>query len=252
MLWGGVALLHKVESEKVSEQDRSPPQIAEEIRALIRVGSARPGDHLSAIELASRFGVSRGPVREALRLLESAGLVRIVPQKGAFVVALNDAEIKELLSIREVLFALLAERCGERASSSDLAGLERAVADLEALAAKPDCSAREFQVATDKLVARLYKISGMPQLNQLIQNLSSGPAELFGHLAVATRDMRQADLRGYQRLLKAIQSRQSGTVFNAARAMHAEGVKRAVELSEVLPRSASESSAVLKGRRRRR
>ena len=247
-----LALQNQLEKQKVSEQDRSPPQIAEEIRALIQAGLARPGDHLSAIELASRFGVSRGPVREALRLLESAGLVRIVPQKGAFVVALNDAEIKELLSIREVLFALLAERCSERASSSDLAGLERAVADLEALSAKPDCSAREFQAATDRFAARLYKISGMPQLNQLIQNLSSGPAELFGHLAVATRDMRQADLRGYQRLLKAVQSRQGGAVFNAARAMHAEGVKRAVELSAVLPRSASESPAVLKGRRRRR
>jgi hypothetical protein len=64
--------------------------------------------------------------------------------------------------------------------------------------------------------------------------------------------MRQADLRGYQRLLKAVQSRQGGAAFNAARAMHAEGVKRAVELSEVLPRSTSESPAVLKGRRRRR
>lgn len=237
---------------KLTEPDRSPPVIADEIRALIRAGVARPGDHLSAIELASRFAVSRGPVREALRLLEAAGLVRIVPQKGAFVVALDDREITDLLSIRGVLFALLAERCSERASSADLSRLERAVAHLEALSAKPDCNAREFQAATDRFVAQLYRISGMPGLNLMIQNISSGPVELFGHLAVATRDMRLADLRGYQSLMKAMQSRQSGAVFNAARAMHAEGVKRAVELSAVLPRAAPQAPAVLKGRRRRR
>ncbi|MFN5614348.1 MAG: GntR family transcriptional regulator [Brevundimonas sp.] len=236
----------------MTERDRSPPVIADEIRALVRAGVARPGDHLSAIELASRFGVSRGPVREALRLLESAGVVRIVPQKGAFVMALDDGAIQDLLSIREVLFALLAERCSERASDADLASLERAVAELGALSAKPECSAREFQAATDRIVSRLYRISRMPGLSLMIQNISSGPAELFGPLAVATRDMRLADLRGYQRLLKAMQSRHSGAVFNAARAMHAEGVKRAEELSAVMPRAAPESPAALKGRRRRR
>lgn len=235
----------------MDEPDRSPPVIAEQLRDLIRRGQCPPGSHLSAIELAERYGVSRGPVREALRLLESAGLVRIVPQKGAFVVALNDAEVKEQLAIREVLFGLLAEACAERAGPADLQALGRAVADLETMAKSADCTARAFQAATDRFVARLYRLADMPQLTRLIQNLSSGAADLFGHLAVATREMRMADVRGYQRLLKAMQAGSSGAVFQAARAMHAQGVERAFELNALMPKAASDAPIVLRGRRRR-
>ena len=231
--------------------DRSPPAIAERIRETIRAGSAPPGSHLGAGELAERFGVSRGPVREALRLLESAGLVRIVPQKGAFVVAPGDEEVRELLSIREVLFAALAQRCTERMTPVDLANLTRAVDDLAALAAKPDCSARDFQRMTDRFVARMYRIAALPRLVRMIQDLSSGPGEIWGHLAVATREMRLADLRGYQRLLRAIRSRDAQTAFETARAMHAEGVARAIELNEIIRAPGSQTAVPLKRSRRR-
>lgn len=234
------------------KDDRSPPAIAERIREAIRAGSVPPGSHLGAAELAEQFGVSRGPVREALRLLESAGLVRIVPQKGAFVVAPGDGEVRELLSIREVLFAALAQRCSERVTASDITALAGAIDDLAELAARSDCSAREFQRLTVRFVARMCRIAAMPRLARMIQDLSSGPGEIWGHLAVATREMRLADLRGYQRLLRAIRSRDGEAAFAAARAMHAEGVSRAIELNQVLRSPAAGTAAELKRGRRRR
>lgn len=233
------------------EEDRSPPAIAERLRDLIRVGVLGPGAHLSAGELAERFGVSRGPVREALRLLESAGLVRILPQKGAFVVALGDEEVRELLSIREVLFAALAQRCAERSTPGDREMLSSAVKDLADMAARPSCGAREFQRATDGVVSRMYRIAAAPRLARMIQDLSSGPAAIYGHLAVATRDMRLADLRGYERLMAAISAGDGSRAFAAGRMMHAEGVERAFELDSVMPKAAPSSQA-LKGRRQRR
>jgi DNA-binding GntR family transcriptional regulator len=231
--------------------DRSPPVIAERIRDAIRSGSIPSGSHLGAAELAEQFGVSRGPVREALRLLESAGLVRIVPQKGAFVVAPGDDEVRELLSIREVLFAALAQRCAGRVSPADLAALSGVVADLTTLAGKPDCTAREFQRMTDRFVARMYRIAAVPRLIRMIQDLSSGPGETWGHLAVATRDMRLAELRAYQRLLRAIRSRDPKAAFEAAREMHCEGVTRAIELNEVIRSPGAAAPVELKRSRRR-
>lgn len=231
--------------------DRSPPQIAEQIRESIRGGSLPPGSHLSALELAERFGVSRGPVREALRLLESTGLVKIVPQKGAFVIALGDDEVREVLQLREVLFALLAEHCAARASAADLVNLKRVVVKIAALATRADCSPRDFQRMTDRFVAKMYRIVPMPRLARAIQDLSAGPAEIWGHLAVATREMRHIELRGYQQLFKAIQSGDGAAAFAAARRMHADGVERALELNRVT-QSAGSAPVELKRTRRRK
>jgi len=234
------------------EDDRSPPVIAERIRETIRTGALPPGSHLGAGELAERFGISRGPVREALRLLESTGLVRIVPQKGAFVVALGDDDLRELLTMREVLYASLAEHCAEKASAADLASLKQALVKIAALATRPECTPREFQLMTDRFVARLYRIAGLPRITRMIQDLSAGPAEVWGHLALATREMRLAELRGYQRLYKAIASADRASTFEAARRMHAEGVARATELSRVMQSSAARTPLELKRSRRRR
>lgn len=234
------------------EDDRSPPIIAERIRDTIRAGALPPGSHLGAGELAERFGVSRGPVREALRLLESTGLVRIVPQKGAFVVALGDDDLRELLSIREVLFAALAEHCAERATPVDLTLLKRSLVKIAALATRTECTPREFQLMTDRFVAKMYRIAAVPRLTRMIQDVSAGPAEVWGHLAVATREMRLVELRGYQRLFKAIQAADRAATFEAARVMHADGVNRATELSRVMQVGAPRNPLELKRSRRRR
>lgn len=215
------------------EDDRSPPQIAEQIRESIRGGGLPPGSHLGAGELAERFGVSRGPVREALRLLESTGLVRIVPQKGAFVIALGDDEVREVLQLREVLFALLAERCAEHASAADLVDLKRVMVKIAALAARADGGPRDFQRMTERFVAKMYRIAQLPRLTRALQDLSAGPVEIWGHLAVATGEMRHIELRGYQRLFETIRSGDGGSAFAAARRMHADGVARALELNRV-------------------
>lgn len=231
---------------------RSPVVIAERIRALIQAGSVGAGTHLGTVELAERFGVSRGPVREALRLLETAGLVRVIPRKGAFVAALGDAEVRDVLAIREVLFALLAERCARSPSHDDLSKLGQACTELEALARKADCTPREFQVGTYRFVSVMHRMAGMTRLTDAIRDLSVGAAEVYGHLAMATRDMRQTEVAGYQDLRRAIESRDPGAAFDAARAMHRRGVQRATELNELLPRPFQGGPIHFTGKRRRR
>jgi DNA-binding GntR family transcriptional regulator len=244
--------MKKRKPAKRPKDGRSPVVIAERIRGLIQTGSVGAGTHLGTVELAAQFGVSRGPVREALRLLESAGLVRVIPRKGAFVAALGDAEVRDVMAIREVLFALLAEQCARKPAREDLAKLAQASSELESLARNPDCTPRAFQLGTYKFVSVMYKMAAMPRLSEAIRDLSVGAAEVYGHLAMATRDMRQTEVQGYQLLRRAIESQDPSAAFNAAREMHGKGVRRATELNELLPRPFHGGTVQFRGKRRRR
>jgi DNA-binding GntR family transcriptional regulator len=230
----------------------APPALAVKIRELIKNGEFGPGDHLGTVELAQRFGVSRGPVREALRLLESLNLIRIVPQKGAFVIALEDREVGDLLGVREVLYALLAERCAQVATDAELQALGRALERLEAVNRSPDTTPHAFQRATYEFVGAMYRIGRNPRLAEMIKDLSEGAGFLYGHLSMATREMRQVELRGYQALTRAIQERNATKAFTLARSMHAKGVQRARELHNLLPGEADRAGRPLRGRRPRR
>ena len=84
---------------------------------LVRLGPA----NASEIELAKRFGVSRTPIREAIRKLESEGIIQHLPRIGAVVRQLGQPEIVELYEMRIVLEATAAEMAAQHASSAELA-----------------------------------------------------------------------------------------------------------------------------------
>jgi DNA-binding GntR family transcriptional regulator len=77
--------------------------VTERLRDSIVNGSLEPGSQLSEVELASRFGVSRGPVREALQRLIQEGLVRSEPHRGVFVPVLSDDDIRDIYLARDAL-----------------------------------------------------------------------------------------------------------------------------------------------------
>ncbi|WP_430418352.1 GntR family transcriptional regulator [Phenylobacterium sp.] len=231
-----------------AERDmRSPPEIARSVRAMIVSGDLRPGDHLSTIELANRFGVSRGPVREALRLLESRALVRILPRKGAFVNSLQDDEVGVTLEAREFIFAALAELAAERATRGNLLELRRKLQVLGKLASKPTTTANEFKLATYDYVQVLYGAAHNARLNQIMRDLSEGVGHAFGHLSMATQEMRSAEYEAYRDLTDAVAQRDRTKAYDLARRMHAAGVARARQLQAAIPAAVVE----FKGRRRR-
>jgi DNA-binding GntR family transcriptional regulator len=156
------------------------------------------------------------------------------------------------MAMREVLFALLAARCARNPSREDFAKLGLALGELEALARNADCTPRLFQMGTYKFVSVMYRMAAMPRLSEAIRDLSMGAAEVYGHLAMATRDMRQTELAGYLQLKRAIESRDPAAAFDAAREMHRKGVQRATELNDLLPRPMQGDVVQFKGKRRRR
>src|SRR5262245_21640210 len=95
-------------------------RIEQQLEQLILSGEYAPGAHINENALAARLGVSRAPVREACRLLQRTGLVRIVPNQGAYVHSLSLAEIVALFDVR----ACLGRLAGQQAAASiDRAGI---------------------------------------------------------------------------------------------------------------------------------
>src|ERR687885_171179 len=77
----------------------TPDLIADALREEIRRGRAEPGQALRQEEIATRFGVSRLPVRDALRRLETEGLVVVYPNRGAFVAEFSPDEVREIYDL---------------------------------------------------------------------------------------------------------------------------------------------------------
>lgn len=109
----------------------NPEDIAEVLRRSIREGVLAPGRQLVQDDLAKRFGVSRIPLREALRVLASEGLVVMHRGQGAVVTALKASEIEELYALRLAIEPDLAKCAAKQASSSDIDGLEALTLDME-------------------------------------------------------------------------------------------------------------------------
>jgi DNA-binding GntR family transcriptional regulator len=98
--------------------------------AEIRAGTLMPGDRLLETELATRLGISRTPVREAIRRLEADGLVNHVPRSGAAIRKLDYSEVTELYEMRVVLETTAARLAARTASEVELSEMEAINAEM--------------------------------------------------------------------------------------------------------------------------
>jgi DNA-binding GntR family transcriptional regulator len=101
--------------------------VADEIRQMIISGDLSPGERLFEDRLAEQLGVSRNPVREALRALEGTGLVEVVPRRGAYVSSFEADRARQLLEVRQVLEAYAAELAARHRTDDDLAALRECI-----------------------------------------------------------------------------------------------------------------------------
>jgi DNA-binding GntR family transcriptional regulator len=105
--------------------------LEQEIERVIFGGEYAPGDRINEKELALRFGISRGPVREALRALEASGLVELTPNRGVSVRRLSAAEAADIYEVRAALFALAGGLLAKRVTDEQIASLRRFVSAMD-------------------------------------------------------------------------------------------------------------------------
>ncbi|MBW6397255.1 GntR family transcriptional regulator [Roseomonas sp. HJA6] len=145
-----------------------PAFVAAHLREAILSGAIAPEALLRQEDIAGRLGVSRPPVREALRQLEAEGLAQSRPRRGYVVAALDPADIAEIFEIR----ALFEERIGQAAArlrtEADLAALEVEVAAMEALPAGTPEGGRSFGEHNRRFHDRIHAASGRRVMGELL------------------------------------------------------------------------------------
>jgi len=114
-------------------QDMSQGELAySRLHAAIRAGQYKPGDRLREVDVAKALNLSRTPVREALRKLESDGVVEHRPRIGAVIRTLSQSEVVQLYEMRLVLERTAAEMAAKHASAAEIDVLENLNAQIDA------------------------------------------------------------------------------------------------------------------------
>lgn len=152
---------------------RRPPTaqqaVLAELRRSIRAGDLAPGTQIVQDALAERLGVSRVPVREALRILEGEGQIAYEPHRGYFVAALDLDELSEIRRIRDLLEPEAVRASIPRLEDEDVQRMEEAFDAMESAAADGDITG--MNGAHTRFHFALYDPSGMSRLVRILRQL---------------------------------------------------------------------------------
>lgn len=140
------------------------------LRQAILTGELKPGERLMEIHLADKLGVSRTPIREAIRKLELEGLVVMIPRKGAEVARITVKHLKDVLEVRRALDALAASLACERITAEELESLKLACEEFETATAMKDT--RKIASADVRLHDIIVAATGNERLIWLVNNLA--------------------------------------------------------------------------------
>ena len=178
--------------------------VLEALREAILNGTLKPRERLMEIQLAEELGVSRTPVREALRKLELEGFIVMVPRKGAYVADLSIKDIADVFEIRIALEGLAAALAAERITDEELEAMERHLVE-KAEAIKKNDMVKLVEVDT-KFHEALYGASRNDRLITIINNLRE-QIQRFRTSSLAMPGRMQQSLEEHRSIVEAIQSR---------------------------------------------
>jgi DNA-binding GntR family transcriptional regulator len=185
-----------------------PEQIADDVGAAITRGEYREGDRLIEEELSALYGVSRGPVREALRLLAQRNLAEIYPRRGTYVTGVSLDGVVDLFNIRAVFMGLATRYFAIMAPEEIRRTLAERVSELEAISKLEQADAVQFQTQAGIISILISNECGSEALRGIIdhQNRCSAYRTLFlsGRVDFTTRERRMAAAADYRSMADAI------------------------------------------------
>ncbi|MCL6478001.1 MAG: GntR family transcriptional regulator [Peptococcaceae bacterium] len=178
--------------------------VFESLREAIIHGRLKPGERLMEIQLAEEMGVSRTPVREAIRKLELEGFVVMIPRKGAYVSGISVKDIVDVFEVRAALEALAAGLAAERITAEELENLERSLVQISEVSDRQDLNA---MVETDtNFHELLYKASRNQRLFQIVTHLKE-QIQRFRTTSLSQPGRSKDALNEHRRIVEAISER---------------------------------------------
>ena len=139
------------------------------LRQAILRGELTPGERLMEIQLANKLGVSRTPIREAIRKLELEGLVLMIPRKGAEVAEITEKSLRDVLEVRRALEELSVQLACEKITKEEIRELERVAKEFQQVVKSSDIT--EIAEVDVRFHDIIYTATDNQKLIQLLNNL---------------------------------------------------------------------------------
>lgn len=175
--------------------------VCEVLRDAIRRGILEPGERLMEVQLAEELGISRTPVREAIRKLEQEGFVIMLPRRGTYVASMSVHDVKEIFEIRSALESLSTSLAAMRIEPDELQKLRALLTEIEGHIERKDI---DKIVATDiEFHGLLYQVSRNERLVAIISNLKEQLAR-FRTLSMSYPGRLQETLEEHRAMVEAI------------------------------------------------
>jgi DNA-binding GntR family transcriptional regulator len=146
-------------------------EVAELLRQRIFSRELEPGSWIDELKLADEYGISRTPLREALKVLAAEGLVTMKVRRGAYVTEVSDKDLADVYHLLSLLESDAAGVVAERASDAELAELEALQAELEAAAAPGKVNRQDFFAINERFHMRLLAIADNRWRDQMVADL---------------------------------------------------------------------------------
>ncbi len=202
------------------------------LRAAILKGDLQPGERLMELQLAAQLGVSRTPIREAIRMLEQEGLAIMIPRKGAEVARMTEKDVDDVLQIRCALEELAVRRSCENMTVDDMRQLLTAKDQFCASLTTDDIPS--IAAADEQFHDIFYRASENPKLQAMLGNLREQMyryrVEYLKDTSVYPRLMKEHD-----QLVAAVRAKDAEAAAEIIRQHlqnQTEGVKRIIRAQE--------------------
>lgn len=189
-------------------------QVYHDIKRLILSGTLQGGDRIPEESLAKQFGISRTPVREAVRRLDEFGLVRLKPRSYAEVITLSEVEADHVMSVREELEGLAVRELAEKASGQDVQALTALAETCYRLLG--DGNVADTFETDSRFHLKIAGLSGNGILAELMERLDA-KVQLVRLMRCSTPETIYQNIHVHDKIIEAIAANDSAT---------AEGIMR--------------------------
>jgi DNA-binding GntR family transcriptional regulator len=214
-------------------------RIADALRQAVVEGDLRPGSRINESELAAAYQMSRGPIREALRMLQQEGLVVLRPRRGAFVKVLTPKEARDIYVAKSLIYGHAVRVATEQSRPADLDTLSGYLARMEREAARSKLA--RYLEASEAFQSTIMTATGNDVLVGIYRGLDRY-VHLVRSVTLSQPGRLDVSLAYHRALLEAIRRRDA----EAAERLVREHLQRTgVELAATLERMGAESRLAL-------
>ena len=206
-------------------------KILETIRDAIISGALKPGEKVAEPELSERFGISRTPIREAFRQLESEGYLTVIPRKGAVVASFSQRDVEEFYAIKSILEGYAARKACAKLTPREIDKLQSINDKLSLLA--EDGDVKHFFKVHNSFHELFVRAADNEKLAEMIINL----VERFQLLRIASLSLpgrMEFSVKEHQKIIEAFRNGNADLAESLVRSNAEYGGKVLMQNGEVI------------------